>query len=154
MPSQRRLCRVASLYLCEESGLSAKICACLISLSFHCPEAIKVLLAGSEVVLYRLLSSFHVLAIAEHGCICSRAKALLPRRGYIVCFTSPHSTVSRGSPQLSTSAVQASIVSGMAFVCLQASPNCRSNVIFFAVTCELAACQMPVGLQQGRLRHP
>lgn len=148
------MCRVASLYLCEESGLSAVVCACLVSLSFHCPEAIEVLLAGNNVVLNRLFTSFHMLAIAEHGCICSQAKASLTRRGGIVCLTSPQSIASRGNLQLSTSAVQASVVSGMAVVCLQAFHNCCSKVTFFAVTCKLAACQTPVGLQQGRMRLP
>ncbi len=157
-PSHQRVCRVASLCLCEERicgsvlkfapALSA--CRCTVLRPWRC----SLRAASGSVPASHLFSC--ALANAEHGCPCSRAKASSAPRGFIgssANLLSPSRAESQdGSPQLSSSAVQASIVSGVAVVCLQALPNCCSHIQFFAVTCKLAACQMPVGLQQGRMR--
>ena len=79
--------------------------------------------------LFQLLNCFRVLWPMLSMAFPAAEQGISPKRVYRLQCESTFSSRAEsqhGSPQLSSFAVQVSIVSGVAVVCLQALPNCFS----------------------------
>lgn len=117
-------CVELRLCICEDSGLTANICACLVSLSFHYPEATKVLLMGMMWFCTGFPPLFMCWPLLSMAASAVKQRHHYPKEVIYSASLFLKAQSQEEVSQLSTSAVQASVVSGMAIVCLQAIPKC------------------------------